>query len=246
MRRQQGYTLTILVIMITILSILLALALPYWSKQIQREKEEELIFRGIQYAEAIRVFRNRFGRPPTTLDELIKVKPRSIRKLWKDPMTQDGEWGLAFETALQAQGAGDPNQPQTGAIQLTPAQGPGELDPGTGRTLTLGPIAGVHSKSDKEALKLWNGLSKYNQWVFTYQLLTAPAGFGVPPAQPGGQPNVGLAVKRGEWIGRPFREGIAPVGGGLPGGGPINGSAPGQPLPGGKPGAPRQTGEEEQ
>jgi len=45
---------------------------------IRREKEEELVFRGLQYAEAIRVFQNRFQRPPIRLQELIEVEPRSM------------------------------------------------------------------------------------------------------------------------------------------------------------------------
>ncbi|HEX2251775.1 MAG TPA: hypothetical protein VHQ65_00740, partial [Thermoanaerobaculia bacterium] len=51
---------------------------PAWSKMAQREKEEELIFRGLQYAEAIRVFQRKFGRYPTRLEELIEVEPRKI------------------------------------------------------------------------------------------------------------------------------------------------------------------------
>jgi type II secretory pathway pseudopilin PulG len=86
-----------LMVAVTILTILTAMALPVWSQQMQREKEEELIFRGWQYAEAIRVFQQRHGRLPTRLEELIEVEPRSIRQLWKDPMTEDGEWGIVVQ-----------------------------------------------------------------------------------------------------------------------------------------------------
>ena len=75
--------------------------------QIRREKEEELIFRGLQYAEAIRIFQIRFQRLPTTLKELRDVTPRSIRQLWKDPMTEDGEFAPIY------QGQGTPLQPPT-------------------------------------------------------------------------------------------------------------------------------------
>ena len=53
---EAGYNMVILVIAITVLNIVVAAMLPLWSTQIQREKEEELVFRGFQYAEAIRVF----------------------------------------------------------------------------------------------------------------------------------------------------------------------------------------------
>ena len=60
------------VMLITVLNIVVAIALPLWSGMIRRDKEEELISRGLQYAEAIRVFQRRFGRLPVQLDELSK------------------------------------------------------------------------------------------------------------------------------------------------------------------------------
>lgn len=85
-RGAAGYSLVVLIMAVTVLNIMLAAALPKWSGMIQRDKEEELISRGWQYAEAIRVFQRRFQRYPLKLEELIKVKPRCIRQLWKDPM----------------------------------------------------------------------------------------------------------------------------------------------------------------
>ena len=69
---------------------MLAAVLPLWSTAIRREKEEELIFRGLQYAEAIRVFQNRYHHLPNRLEELLEVKPRCIRLLWTDPLSKDG------------------------------------------------------------------------------------------------------------------------------------------------------------
>ena len=89
-----GYTLVALLVGMTVASILIAAVLPLASAQAQRDREAELIFRGLQYAEGIRVFRRRFGRYPNTLQELLEAKPRSVRKLWKDPMTPDGTWGI--------------------------------------------------------------------------------------------------------------------------------------------------------
>jgi len=69
------------------------------------EKERELLFRGLQYAEAIRVFHNRFQRFPLRLEELITAQPRSIRRLWKDPMSDDGAWSVILA---------DPDRPERG------------------------------------------------------------------------------------------------------------------------------------
>ena len=107
-RGERGYNLVVLVVIITVMNIVLAAVLPLWSQAIRRNKEEELIFRGLQYAEAIRVFHNRFQRWPTRLEELVEIKPRSIRQLWKDPMTEDGKWQLIFEGREQLPIDGQP------------------------------------------------------------------------------------------------------------------------------------------
>ena len=80
-----GYNLVILMVMVTVMNVLVAVALPSWSTAIQRQKEKELIFRGLQYAEAIRVFQLRTGRYPVSLRELLENEPRAIRQLWTDP-----------------------------------------------------------------------------------------------------------------------------------------------------------------
>ena len=110
-----GYTLVALLVAMTVASILIASVLPLASAQAQREREAELIFRGLQYAEGIRIFRRRFGRYPNALKELLEVKPRSIRKLWKDPMTKNGEWGIitnALTPVTTGGGTGSGLKPQ--------------------------------------------------------------------------------------------------------------------------------------
>ena len=72
-RRSRGYNLVAVVMLVTVLNVLVAAALPLWSTAIRRDKEEELISRGLQYAEAIRIFQKRFGRLPNRLPELLEV-----------------------------------------------------------------------------------------------------------------------------------------------------------------------------
>ena len=102
---EKGYNLVILVVAITVLHIALAVSVPLWSTQIRREKEAEAIFRGLQYAEAIRVFQQRFGRYPTTVEELLEVEPRSIRQLWTDPLSLGGELGFGLLVPSGQQGS---------------------------------------------------------------------------------------------------------------------------------------------
>ena len=135
-RGEAGYNLVILVVAITVMGIMLAVALPSWSSVIRRDREEELIFRGFQYAEAIRCFNRRYHRYPVKLAELMETSPRSIRQLWKDPMTEDGKWRLLFQG-----GPGTPLRPQVeggqqqGVIDTTGANPAGTTAPGdSGKT----------------------------------------------------------------------------------------------------------------
>jgi len=183
----------------TVASILIAAVLPLASAQAQREREAELIFRGLQYAEGIRVFRRRFGRYPNSLKELLEVKPRSVRKLWKDPMTKDGEWGIiVFAGAPVAPGAGGTIGGKRPAPTPRPSPTPGPFaTPGAGEGGMAGPVLGVHSRSTDRGYRLWEGREAYNEWRFTEASLVGTAvggsgqgpgpGSGVGPVPPGSQ-----------------------------------------------------------
>ena len=79
-----------LLVGLSVMSIMLSMALPVWSTATQREREAELVFRGEQYAQAIELFSRRNGGYPPNLQ--ILEEGRYIRKLYKDPMTPDGEF----------------------------------------------------------------------------------------------------------------------------------------------------------
>lgn len=145
--------MAMLLALITIMGILLMKGIPAISTEVQREHEAELIFRGESIAKAIRVFAAKSGRYPMSLAELDTVKPRIIRKIYKDPMTESGEWDMIY------------------AVQ------PGV----TGDTRSL-PIVGVRSKSQKDSFKVYNNKTIYSDWAFTAtsNLLGLPA--GVPGA----------------------------------------------------------------
>lgn len=202
--RGSGYTLIVCVIAITLLSIAVATALPLLSGQIKREKEAELVFRGMQYAEAIRVFQRRFGRPPATLDELMEVRPRSIRQMWKDPMTEDGKW-ILLVSGVQPPPQGEGQNPPPNAPPNQPPGGDtaeendleGTQQPGA----PTGPIIGVRSRLDKEGMRSFFGATSYGAWRFTVDLLA------VRPPGPDGLP----VIPRAAWIGKAFTEGLAAV-----------------------------------
>jgi type II secretory pathway pseudopilin PulG len=209
-RREDGYNLVALVVLFTVMSIAATAALPAWSTAIRREKEEELIFRGLQYAEAIRVFQRRFGRYPVRLAELMEVKPRCIRKLWDDPMTEDGAWKLVYAEDLNEPPAGPrpPGMPPP-SRPIDPEGRPPEVEDAEGEAgaAPSRPILGVYSASSKESIKVFFDRSRYDQWRFTTNLFESGAVSGIGPGAvqrlPAGNAN---------WIGRPFGRGVLPPG----------------------------------
>jgi type II secretory pathway pseudopilin PulG len=226
-----AYTLVTLLVLVTVLNVLVAAALPLWSQQIQREKEEELIFRGLQYAEAIRLFQTQFGRYPLQLEELLELEPRHIRQLWKDPMTEDGRWGLIFAQGTPTGEGGRGGQPGivdsalqqgndlTGSAMTTGTAQPGLSDNFGNRDrrdrrnrrdegrdddiVTTGPILGVHSRSDETAIKRFLDGDKYSSWLFTPDIIP------IAPTAPGEI----VPSLNSKWIGRPFPQGFEPTGG---------------------------------
>jgi len=86
--RQSGYALAALIFFLTAASIMLAAAVPVYQMQAKRVQEEELIFRGEEYARAIQKFQRRFGVFPPSVDALVETNGlRFLRKPYLDPMT---------------------------------------------------------------------------------------------------------------------------------------------------------------
>jgi type II secretory pathway pseudopilin PulG len=88
-----GYAFVVLMVALTVMLIALTTALPSVYHESQREKEDELIFRGNQYARAIYLFQRQFRRYPQSVDELIRTNNmRFLRQAYTDPMSPSGKW----------------------------------------------------------------------------------------------------------------------------------------------------------
>lgn len=85
---QRGYVLIMLMLFIALLAIAAAAVAPSIGFEIRRDREEEMIHRGVQYSRAIRHYVKKFGRYPTRIEELEDTNNlRFLRKRYKDPIT---------------------------------------------------------------------------------------------------------------------------------------------------------------
>src|ERR1700735_664635 len=87
-RREDGYILLTLLLIVALMSIVaLTVAVPI-KFDLQRDREQEMIHRGVQYSRAIRTYYKKFGRYPTRLEDLDNTNNlRYLRKHYKDPLT---------------------------------------------------------------------------------------------------------------------------------------------------------------
>lgn len=86
--REQGYILLVLLLSLALLSIGFTVMIQGVEFEIKRDREEELIHRGVQYSRAVRKFIKAFGRYPNSVEELENTNNiRFLRKRYKDPIT---------------------------------------------------------------------------------------------------------------------------------------------------------------
>lgn len=86
--RQPGYILLTLILLAALLVIGAAAMLPEFAFQVKRDREEEMIHRGVQYSRAIRHYYKKLGRYPTSIEQLQSTNNvRFLRKKYKDPVT---------------------------------------------------------------------------------------------------------------------------------------------------------------
>jgi len=85
---EQGYILITLLLVIAVMGIMAATLVTSIKFDIKRDREEEMIHRGVQYSRAIRAYYKKFGRYPATIENLENTNQlRFLRKRYKDPLT---------------------------------------------------------------------------------------------------------------------------------------------------------------
>jgi type II secretory pathway pseudopilin PulG len=183
----------------TIMLILMAAAMPSWRYVMKNDREEELIFRGGEIADAIQRYQQRNGNAlPLSLEVLVKGK--FLRREYTDPMTKDGTWRFI----RPGESIGPIRPPRAGSTgsrttttTTTTTTRPSAFRQPSGSAGTLGGIQGVASTSEEESLRVFNGRTKYNEWLFlpgqpriVGRAPRSPGAPGVAPGAPGGAPGM--------------------------------------------------------
>src|ERR1051325_2609532 len=133
---QSGYVLLALMLTMTLILVALAVEAPRIGQQIKREKEEELVHRGKDYAIAVKRFvKKNGGRYPASIEQLENTNHiRFLRKKYVDPMTGDSDWKMVHvgeaEIKMPAPtpglaGGGGQNPGLFGTGTQNPGSGPG-------------------------------------------------------------------------------------------------------------------------
>ena len=194
-----------LLVAMAVMAIVLSAAIPTWSHMVRREKEEELIFRGNQYARAINQYQRKFANAsPASLDVLIEQ--HMLRKKWKDPLGIDKEREfqmLYLSSGMGSRGGAPPTFNTSAGRATAPGQGragsaaqPSGTAGGTSYSTTpSGGIVGVVSKNTGQSIKLYKQKQRYNEWQF----------IGMEQSQQAGGPGGAAGPQRGCPDGSPGR-----------------------------------------
>jgi type II secretory pathway pseudopilin PulG len=90
-KAEDGYILLTILLWVSLLSITAATSLTmltYFHQQMKRDREQELVHRGVEYERAIRKYYRKFGSYPATIEMLEDSNHmRFLRKRYKDPIT---------------------------------------------------------------------------------------------------------------------------------------------------------------
>ncbi len=166
----KGFTYLTALMLVMIMSIMLGIIGQSWKTVMQREQEEELLFRGMQYKEAItRWYKPRPGQNLNAVKPLRELKDllqdpyslttvRYLRRLYTDPVTGK-EWSVIS----------DPNRGISGVYS-----------PSTAKPMKTGGFP--------DELSAFAGKESYSDWKFIYNSVTTRNSVSAQPGQPIGTP----------------------------------------------------------
>jgi type II secretory pathway pseudopilin PulG len=151
--KESGYVLLAVMLTLTLMLIALSVEAPRIAQQIKRDKEEEMIHRGKDYATAVKRFVHKNGgRYPASIEQLENTNHiRFLRKKYVDPMTGESDWKMVHvgeaEIKIPApnpglSGGGGQNPGLGGGTPGGQLSNPAGVTPPTGQALTQNPAVG--------------------------------------------------------------------------------------------------------
>ncbi len=85
---ESGYVLLTLILIMAMMAIAAGVIVSSVTFEIKRDREEEMVHRGVQYSRAIRAYYKKFNRYPAKIEDLENTNQmRFLRKRYKDPLT---------------------------------------------------------------------------------------------------------------------------------------------------------------
>jgi type II secretory pathway pseudopilin PulG len=130
-RGERGYVLLTLMLFVALLAIASLAWIQKVDFEIKRDREEELIHRGVQYSRALRHYVKKFGHYPARIEDLESTNNvHYLRKRYKDPITgkdfkflRQNDVQISFNPgAASGMPPGNPGSPiqggQPGALNL--------------------------------------------------------------------------------------------------------------------------------
>lgn len=141
--RQEGYAILFVLFLVALVIVGGSAVMMNQLTEGRRDKEAETIWRGKQYERAIGMYYRKFGRFPTSVDDLVKVQNgelRFLREAYKNPMNkEDGTWRFIYVT---------PAGQLIGSVQYVSLQQMALLDQQRRMGMVTGPAVGVAGGSD--------------------------------------------------------------------------------------------------
>jgi type II secretory pathway pseudopilin PulG len=139
---ERGYAMAALLVGLSVMAVVMTMALPVWSTAAKRAREDELVFRGEQYARAIGMYQRKYANAlPPSIDVLINEK--FLRRKYLDPITGGEFQALTGSVGQATPGAGRGGTPTgpggagPGGAQMPPPGG-AQGGFGTGRGFSSG------------------------------------------------------------------------------------------------------------
>ena len=147
-RNSHGFAYIALLVVIVVIGISLGAAGKYWSNVVLRDKEEELIFRGDQYRQAIELYYKAVlvaPQYPDSIDDLLMdsrtpTGRRHLRQRYKDPISGEDFVEIRDTTTNRIIGVHSPSDKQ-------PLKQAGFPAIYSIKTILLAPAAGLSRES---------------------------------------------------------------------------------------------------